>query len=276
MSVAIANVPKSSLRVPADAAKKSRILIAEDSKVSGAMLQDTLDEAGFETSVITSALGLEASILSQPPQLLILANWLPAGDSIELLSRIRANQTTCHLPVIVTLTSDSLTDSVAAIEAGATDCLFKPLDRIEILARVHRAIQFSAYLEPELSHPCDQPAIDTLLETGQLDTILDALEDEFRFRASTELRQPLEQLVRLTRQVANSRGATDVKSSLQVLRAFLAAARRLTASSSALTTDWSRVLAKGKRVDVQDKHAGQPHLKFRATSETPAAEITLN
>ena len=273
MSVATVAQPRTRPSVAVRSTAGVKVLIADDSKASCAMLQDALEEAGYETCAINSAIGLEAAIASYHPQLLILSNWLPAGDSLDVLSNVRSKDTTSRLPVIVTLGSDSLSDSIAALEAGATDCLFKPLDRIEILARVHRALQQteepkqSEELTLEVPSQPSQPAIDTLVEMGQLDEILDALEDEFRVRASVELRRPVGELLKLSREIAASHGANDRQATLHVLRTFLSAARRLTAGSTESRSDLSRVLARGLRLDSRDHSTSQPHVGFHRVSD---------
>jgi CheY-like chemotaxis protein len=70
--------------------------------------------AGRDTSVI--------------PQLILLDLNMPRMDGLELLQRIRANETTKLLPVVILTTSDEIKDRVECYRLDANGYLRKPLD----------------------------------------------------------------------------------------------------------------------------------------------------
>jgi two-component system response regulator len=62
------------------------------------------------------------------PQLVLLDLKMPRMDGLELLRRIRADEATATLPVVVLTSSERPEDREAAVAAGATWFVCKPLD----------------------------------------------------------------------------------------------------------------------------------------------------
>jgi CheY-like chemotaxis protein len=62
------------------------------------------------------------------PQLVLLDLKMPRMDGLELLRRIRADEATAELPVVVLTSSERPEDREAAVAAGATWFVCKPLD----------------------------------------------------------------------------------------------------------------------------------------------------
>jgi two-component system response regulator len=62
------------------------------------------------------------------PQLVLLDLKMPRMDGLEVLRRIRADEATAELPVVVLTSSERPEDREAAVAAGATWFVCKPLD----------------------------------------------------------------------------------------------------------------------------------------------------
>jgi len=78
---------------------------------------------------------------------LIITDWaMPPGDSgIELIKQLKANPTTQHIPVImctgIMTTSENLK---TALDSGAVDFIRKPIDEVELLARIRSMLLLSS------------------------------------------------------------------------------------------------------------------------------------
>jgi two-component system response regulator len=72
------------------------------------------------------------------PQLVLLDLKMPRMDGLELLRRIRADETTAELPVVVLTSSERPEDREAAVAAGATWFVCKPLDGRRFRAEVQQ------------------------------------------------------------------------------------------------------------------------------------------
>jgi sigma-B regulation protein RsbU (phosphoserine phosphatase) len=115
-----------------------RILIADDDRVSTAMLHRTLEGWGFEVAVAHDGTAAWELIIGEQPPALAIVDWMMPGlDGIELCRRIR--QIALRAPVYVILLTGrtSRHDLVAGLEAGADDYLTKPFHPDELRARIH-------------------------------------------------------------------------------------------------------------------------------------------
>ena len=77
------------------------------------------------------------------PDLILLDVMMPKVDGFEVCQRLRADNRTKHMSVIM-LTAKSLSaDKVVGLTAGADDYMIKPFDPIELVARVKSALRRS-------------------------------------------------------------------------------------------------------------------------------------
>ncbi|NOQ28041.1 MAG: response regulator [Bacteroidales bacterium] len=95
----------------------------------------------FQTSNSVNA--LEIAIKTMPD--LIITDWkMPEMDGIELIKQLKDETITSNIPIlIVTGVMHSSNDLHTALEEGAVDFVRKPLDPIELIARVNSAINTS-------------------------------------------------------------------------------------------------------------------------------------
>jgi PleD family two-component response regulator len=130
-----------------------RILIVDDSEDAREVAEAMLFAAGYENvTAVESAvdayrhLGIGEPETEQPAavDLVLLDILMPGIDGIEACARIRSEQRYSSTPVIM-VTSLADADSLAnAFVAGATDYITKPINRIELLARVRSALKLKA------------------------------------------------------------------------------------------------------------------------------------
>ncbi|MDO5684139.1 MAG: response regulator transcription factor [Propionibacteriaceae bacterium] len=112
----------------------SQILIAEDHAPISSFVESGLQAAGYGTSVVTD--GGTALLLAKTGafDLVILDIGLPVKDGFEVLRELRADGSS--VPVIILTARDSVIDTVAGLEGGASDYVTKPFQFAELLARV--------------------------------------------------------------------------------------------------------------------------------------------
>jgi len=116
-----------------------RILIADDSAVLRAQLQDILQEAGFD--VVVAEDGLQAwEALREGDIRLAVLDWLMPGiDGVELCRKLASEKKLQTVYVILLTGRNSPEEMAESLEAGASDYVTKPFSEIELLARVRAA-----------------------------------------------------------------------------------------------------------------------------------------
>ena len=110
-----------------------KILIVDDEQEIRELLQETLQEAGYET--LEAANGIEAlhMIEAESPDLVILDILMPIMSGFQVLRQIRENSGT---PVIMLSARTDTIDKVESFELGADDYVTKPFRLVELTARV--------------------------------------------------------------------------------------------------------------------------------------------
>lgn len=118
-----------------------KILIIDDEPLNIEIMISSLLEKSFNVLIASNgAEGCEIAMQNLPN--LIIIDWeMPDMNGIEAIRFLKQNKATANIPIImatgVMLTSEHLK---TALEAGAMDYIRKPIDKIELLARINSAI----------------------------------------------------------------------------------------------------------------------------------------
>ena len=114
----------------------ARVLVVDDILANVKLLEARLSAEYFE--VLTACNGREAlDILARERvDVVLLDVMMPGMDGYEVCRRIKAEQRTQHLPVIMVTALDQASDRVQGLEAGADDFLSKPVDDVALVTRV--------------------------------------------------------------------------------------------------------------------------------------------
>jgi DNA-binding response OmpR family regulator len=120
-----------------------RILVVDDVPQNVRLLEAVLAPRGYDVVGATDgdhALGL---VESSKPDLVLLDVMMPDPDGYEVCRRLRADDETAMLPVIMVTASTD--EKSKAIEAGADDLIAKPFSHDELLTRVRSLLRIKRY-----------------------------------------------------------------------------------------------------------------------------------
>lgn len=120
-----------------------RILVIDDLPENVFMLQDRLENEGYE--VVTAYDGKTgiAKATSENPDLILLDVMMPEMTGIEVCKLLKQDSETADIPVIMVTAKASADDAREGLEAGAFDYIKKPFEKIEMLARVNSALKLA-------------------------------------------------------------------------------------------------------------------------------------
>jgi two-component system, NtrC family, response regulator HydG len=116
-----------------------RVLVVDDEVSARTALRDLLRSENWE--VLLAADGAEAleKLAELPPDIVVTDLDMPRMDGLELIAKLHDSHR--HLPVIVVTSATELRSAVAAMRAGATDYITKPVDFDELVLAIARAIE---------------------------------------------------------------------------------------------------------------------------------------
>lgn len=133
-----------------DSANAQRILIVDDSPRSRLLVETALRAQGHDclrsvesAEAAFQALGIDLECGADPPgfDLILMDLMMPGVDGIEACRRIKSSERFTDLPVIMVTAEDSSESLQTAFEAGAMDYVKKPVNRVELAARVKSALR---------------------------------------------------------------------------------------------------------------------------------------
>ena len=113
-----------------------RILIADDDAISRRLLEKSLTRLGHDVDAVADGQAALTALLSPDgPRLAILDWMMPGADGPEVCRAVRARATP-YVYIIFLTSRDRREDMFSALDAGADDFLTKPLDIVELRARL--------------------------------------------------------------------------------------------------------------------------------------------
>lgn len=125
---------------PSDMSKR-QILIVEDEKPIRDMVYFALESDGYE--IIEAADGKQATEkLAQNNPDLILMDWmLPDVSGLELVRRIKRDEVTNEIPIIMLTAKTEERNKVEGLDSGADDYITKPFSVKELAARIRAVLR---------------------------------------------------------------------------------------------------------------------------------------
>jgi two-component system cell cycle response regulator len=122
----------------------ARVLIVDDIPTNVRLLEARLTAEYYD--VLTASSGREALAICATNDLdiILLDVMMPEMNGFEVCAALKADPKTHHLPVLMITALDQTSDRVRGLEAGADDFLTKPVDDVQLMARVKSLVRLKA------------------------------------------------------------------------------------------------------------------------------------
>jgi len=124
---------------------KSTILIVDDELFMSKTLEGLLTSPDYTLALASNGEEALVKATELTPDLILLDVMMPVMDGFEVCRRLRADTLLAEVPIIMVTALDDRESRLRGIEAGADDFISKPIDPVELQARVRTTIKLNRY-----------------------------------------------------------------------------------------------------------------------------------
>lgn len=118
-----------------------RVLIVDDEAPIREMIAVALEMAGYDCEEADSAQTAHARIVDHKPDMLLLDWMMPGTSGIEFARRLRKDEVTADIPIIMLTAKADEDNKIQGLEAGVDDYITKPFSPRELVARLKAVLR---------------------------------------------------------------------------------------------------------------------------------------
>jgi two-component system phosphate regulon response regulator PhoB len=119
----------------------STILVVEDEPAIAELVAVNLSFAGHKVLRAADTLAADLMIRAELPDLVLLDWMLPGSSGIQYARRLRADERTTGIPIIMLTARSEEGDKIEGLDSGADDYFTKPFSPKELLARIKAVLR---------------------------------------------------------------------------------------------------------------------------------------
>ncbi|HEY8910192.1 MAG TPA: diguanylate cyclase [Desulfosporosinus sp.] len=123
----------------------SCILVVDDNRYNVRLLTDILEDEHYTVVSTDNGGSVLEMVRKLKPEVILLDIMMPGLDGFEVCKLLKSDFDIKHIPVIMVTAKTDGQDLKKALEIGAFDYIKKPIDEVEVIARVQSAIRFKQY-----------------------------------------------------------------------------------------------------------------------------------
>ena len=120
------------------------ILIVDDEAPIREMIAVALEMAGYDCLEAENTQQAHALIVDRRPDLILLDWMLPGTSGIELARRLKRDELTSDIPIIMLTAKGEEDNKIQGLEVGADDYITKPFSPRELVARLKAVLRRAA------------------------------------------------------------------------------------------------------------------------------------
>lgn len=159
--------------------RKPFILVVDDNKITTKLLRRYLEANGYEAKEAYDGLDCLEKVEEKQPDAIVLDVMMPRMDGYETAKRLKEQEHTRHIPVVIVTALNDVQNQLKSIESGADDFLSKPIEEKLLIAKVRllsnlklhtqKAIAVEKILKDVLSGASAGKTIEALYEENNIE-----------------------------------------------------------------------------------------------------------
>lgn len=115
---------------------KPYILVVDDNKITTKLLRRYLEAKGFDATEAYDGIDCLEKVDERKPDAIVLDVMMPRLDGYETAKRLKAQDETKDIPVVIVTALNDVANQLKSIESGADDFLSKPIEEKLLIAKV--------------------------------------------------------------------------------------------------------------------------------------------
>lgn len=127
------------------------ILVVDDDQTNLLVIEKMLTSYGCTVEKAINGQEALDKVWDTPPDVILLDVMMPGMNGFEVCQKLKSSQMTRLVPVIIVTALQEREDRIKGIQSGCDDFISKPIDRLELIARVHALGQMKR-LNDDLDH----------------------------------------------------------------------------------------------------------------------------
>ena len=120
---------------------RESVLVVDDEREILELLKYNLDKEGYSVTVVESGEDALAATRTKMPDIVVLDLMLPGVDGLEVCRRLKTDDRTRGIPIVMLTAKGSEADIVAGLELGAADYITKPFSPRVLTARIRAVLR---------------------------------------------------------------------------------------------------------------------------------------
>ena len=120
---------------------KISILLIEDDRDMRELVAGHLEHAGFDVQKAEDGIKGQALALQYSPDLILLDLMLPSVDGLTLCQRLRRDERTSNIPILMMTALGGIKDKIKGFNSGPDDYITKPFELEELYKRINNLLK---------------------------------------------------------------------------------------------------------------------------------------